>query len=101
MQYFSCGSDKYSEIKICDLEPFSKIQSHFVLSKSTIWIPYACKHMYNKFTGCIVIDLPEEPDVRDSVELVILCELNLFCSCVHQSCMYMYTLFRSLSNFAK
>ena len=31
MQYFSCGSDKYSEIKMCDLEPFSKIQSHIVI----------------------------------------------------------------------
>ena len=30
MQYFSCGSDKYSEIKMCDLEPFSKIQSHIM-----------------------------------------------------------------------
>ena len=29
MQYFSCCSDKYTEIKICDLEPFSKIQSQF------------------------------------------------------------------------
>ena len=28
MQYFSCGIDKYKEIKICDLEPFSKIRSH-------------------------------------------------------------------------
>ena len=27
MQYFSCGSDKYSEIKMCDLEPFSKMRS--------------------------------------------------------------------------
>ena len=25
MQFFSCGSDKYTEIKMCDLEPFSKI----------------------------------------------------------------------------
>ena len=25
MQYFSCCSDKYTEIKMCDLEPFSKI----------------------------------------------------------------------------
>ena len=30
MQYFSCGSDKYSEIKKCDLEPFSKIRHIFV-----------------------------------------------------------------------
>ena len=22
MQYFSCGSDMYTEIKLCDLEPF-------------------------------------------------------------------------------
>ena len=28
IQYFSCCSDKYTEIKMCDLEPFSKIQSH-------------------------------------------------------------------------
>ena len=27
MQYFSYWSNKYTEIKICDLEPFSKIQS--------------------------------------------------------------------------
>ena len=31
MQYFSCCSDKYTEIKMCDLEPFSKIQSQIVL----------------------------------------------------------------------
>ena len=31
MQYFSCGSDKYSEIKMCDLEPFSKIRSQFMV----------------------------------------------------------------------
>ena len=31
MQYFSCSSDKYTEIKMCDLEPFSKIQSHIIL----------------------------------------------------------------------
>ena len=24
MQYFSCCSDKYTEIKMCDLEPFPK-----------------------------------------------------------------------------
>ena len=30
MQYFSCGSDKYTEIKMCDLEPFSKIQSQLI-----------------------------------------------------------------------
>ena len=30
MQYFSCCSDKYTEIKMCDLEPFSKIQSHLI-----------------------------------------------------------------------
>ena len=29
MQYFSYGSDKYSEIKMCDLEPFSKVRSQF------------------------------------------------------------------------
>ena len=28
MQYFSCCSDKYAEIKMCDLEAFSKIRSH-------------------------------------------------------------------------
>ena len=33
MQYFSCGSDKYSEIKMRDLEPFSKIRSHILLLK--------------------------------------------------------------------
>ena len=32
MQYFSCCSDKYTEIKMCDLEPFSKIQSHIVIA---------------------------------------------------------------------
>ena len=32
MQYFSCGSDKYSEIKMCDLEPFSKIRSHIIVT---------------------------------------------------------------------
>ena len=31
MEYFSCGSDKYTEIKMGDLEPFSKIRSHIVL----------------------------------------------------------------------
>ena len=31
MQYFSCGNDKYTEIKMCDLEPFSKIRSHLSL----------------------------------------------------------------------
>ena len=30
MQYFSRGSDKYTEIKMCDLEPFSKIRSHML-----------------------------------------------------------------------
>ena len=34
MQYFSCGSDKYTEIKMCDLEPFSKIQSQFKTLKN-------------------------------------------------------------------
>ena len=38
MQYFSCGSDKYTEIKMCDLEPFSKIQSHILISSYTV--PY-------------------------------------------------------------
>ena len=28
MQYFLCCCDKYIEIKMCDLEPFSKIQLH-------------------------------------------------------------------------
>ena len=26
------GSDKYTEIKMCDLEPFSKIRSHLSIS---------------------------------------------------------------------
>ena len=30
MQYISCCSDKYTEIKMYDLELFSKIQSHLV-----------------------------------------------------------------------
>ena len=33
MQYFSRSSDKYTEIKMCDLEPFSKIGSHIYLSE--------------------------------------------------------------------
>ena len=32
MQYFSCGSDKYTEIKMCDLEPFSKIRSQIMMT---------------------------------------------------------------------
>ena len=32
MQYFSRGSDKYTEIKMCDLEPFSKIRSHIMFN---------------------------------------------------------------------
>ena len=34
MQYFSCGSDKCTEIIMCDLEPFSKIQSNI----NTVWL---------------------------------------------------------------
>ena len=30
MQHYSFGSDKYIEIKMCDLEPFSKIRSHIL-----------------------------------------------------------------------
>ena len=41
MQYFSYGSD---EIKMCDLEPFSKIQSH---SYIIIWL-------YIAITICLV-----------------------------------------------
>ena len=36
MQYFSCGSDKYSEIKMCDLESFSKIRSHIIKKSEVI-----------------------------------------------------------------
>ena len=32
MQHYSFGSDKYIEIKMCDLEPFSKIRSHMSLA---------------------------------------------------------------------
>ena len=35
MQYFSCCSDKYTEIKMCDLEPFSKIQSNILFCCAT------------------------------------------------------------------
>ena len=31
MQYYSCGGDKYTEIKMCDLELFSKIRSELDL----------------------------------------------------------------------
>ena len=41
MQYFSCGSDKYSEIKMCDLEPFSKIRSHIALKAKTNGFTFA------------------------------------------------------------
>ena len=36
MQNFSCGSDKYTEIKMCDLELFSKIQSQLMIAKKFI-----------------------------------------------------------------
>ena len=29
MQYFSCCSDKYTEIKMCDLEPFPKSSHNY------------------------------------------------------------------------
>ena len=31
MYYFSCYCNKYNEIKMCDLEPFSKIRSHICI----------------------------------------------------------------------
>ena len=31
MQHYLFGSDKYVEIKMCDLEPFSKIRSHIII----------------------------------------------------------------------
>ena len=34
MQYCSCYSNKYNEIKMCDLEPFSEIQSHILIKCS-------------------------------------------------------------------
>ena len=33
MQRCSCYSNKYNEIKMCDLEPFSEIQSQITITK--------------------------------------------------------------------
>ena len=35
MQYYSCGSDKYTKIRMCDLELFSKIWSHINIKSSS------------------------------------------------------------------
>ena len=36
MQYCSCYSNKYNEIKMCDLEPFSEIQSHIYINLANL-----------------------------------------------------------------
>ena len=52
MQYFSCGSDKYTEIKMCDLEPFSKIWSQLVIvNLRTFSIKYTIAVISNQSTN--------------------------------------------------
>ena len=58
MQYFSCWSDKCTEIKMCDLEPFSKIQSQMTfvyLNRANFNIPnvtsFISSSEYNHISG--------------------------------------------------
>ena len=51
MLYYSCGSDKYTEIKMCDLELFSKIWSHilaiiYVYYNIRTYVQYVCMCVY-------------------------------------------------------
>ena len=52
MRYYSCGSDKYTEIKMCDLELFSKIRSHILVIK-----PYSAETKIQKYRAIVNISM--------------------------------------------
>ena len=50
MQYFSCCSDKHTEIKMYDLEMFSKIQSHIIHRKIVDVLSHCCLYYWSAVT---------------------------------------------------
>ena len=83
MQYFSCCSDKYTEIKMCDLEPFSKIQSHIVLAfqpfsgnKTSVVLATEIYHFYS----------PMDPFMTSSILFYLLCHIRICCN-AHPLCL--------------
>ena len=44
MQYYSCYGNKYYEIKMCDLEPFSKIRSQLLVALNNLRAQYIFEH---------------------------------------------------------
>ena len=54
MQYFSRGSDKYTEIKMCDLELFSKIRSHIYIDFCVVMCVMNIRLVSPSFHGVLV-----------------------------------------------
>ena len=83
MLYFLCYCNKYNEIKMCDLEPFSEIRSHIIMkvisfNDSSIQACRLGKALltYTKF-NCVV----GAPMYTKGLVLRIEVQYNSFSSC--------------------
>ena len=80
MQHYSFGSNKYIEIKMCDLEPFSKIWSHFII--------IICKSVFT-FVNAFLKFLDYAKRQRSEISVDVLWLYNI--QYILSKCNYIFT----------